>query len=82
MQENYDHYISRNIKGLYRRRLFGPLLYLIFIIAVFIVLPVTSVVFPTKIINRLPDKINPATMIIIKEIRFEDLSILYFPVSN
>ena len=49
MQENYDHYISRNIKSLYRRRLFGPLLYLIFIIAVFIVLPVTSVVFPTEL---------------------------------
>lgn len=49
MQENYEHYISRNIKSLYRKRLAGPLLYLIFAVTLFILLPVTSVIFPTEL---------------------------------
>lgn len=49
MQENYEHYISRNIKSLYRKRLFGPILYLIFAITLWIMLPVTAVVFPTEL---------------------------------
>mgnify|MGYP000612306251 CR=1 FL=1 len=29
MPENYDHYITKNIKALYKRRLFSPIVYLI-----------------------------------------------------
>lgn len=49
MQENYEHYISRNIKSLYRRRLIGPLLYLVFATMVWGALPVASAAFPAKL---------------------------------
>lgn len=49
MQENYEHYISKNIKTLYRKRLMGPLLYLIFAALVWGALPVASAAFPAKL---------------------------------
>ncbi|MCI9417464.1 MAG: hypothetical protein HFI82_08660 [Eubacterium sp.] len=49
MQENYEHYISKNIKSLYCRRLFGPIIYLIFSAVLWGVLPIASVVFPSKL---------------------------------
>lgn len=49
MQENYEHYISRNIKSLYRKRLLAPILYLIFAATLVILLPIASVVFPSKL---------------------------------
>ncbi len=49
MQDNYEHYISRNIKSLYRRRLIGPFLYLIFAAILWIMLPITSVIFPAEL---------------------------------
>lgn len=32
MPENYDHYISKNIKAFYKRRLAAPIIYLIVLI--------------------------------------------------
>lgn len=49
MQENYEHYISRNIKSLYLKRLIPPILYLIFAAILFGILPVTSVLFPATL---------------------------------
>ena len=49
MQENYEHYISRNIKSLYRRRLIAPILYLLVALVLWITLPVLAVVFPTEL---------------------------------
>lgn len=51
MQENYEHYITRNIKTLYQKRLLAPVLYLIFISFLWVTLPVFSVVFPTELTN-------------------------------
>ena len=48
MQDNYEHYITRNIKSLYRRRLIAPTVYLIFITFLWVFLPVFSVLFPTE----------------------------------
>lgn len=48
---NYDHYISGNIKTLYRKRLFAPILYLFFILLLFLNLPISSVVFPASLEN-------------------------------
>lgn len=49
MQENYEHYISRSIKTLYTKRLTGPILYLVFACILWLTLPITSVVSPTKL---------------------------------
>lgn len=49
MQENYEHYISRNIKSLYRKRLIAPILYLIVALTLWITLPILSVIFPTEL---------------------------------
>lgn len=49
MQENYEHYISRSIKSLYRKRLIAPMLYLILAAVLWTTLPVLSVTFPTKL---------------------------------
>ena len=48
MQDNYEHYITRNIKSLYRRRLIAPTIYLIFTTFLWVFLPVFSILFPTK----------------------------------
>lgn len=49
MQENYEHYISGNIKSLCRKRLIAPTLYLIFAAALFCMAPVASVLFPAEL---------------------------------
>ncbi len=54
MQENYEHYISRTIKKLYRKRLAAPVLYLIFTAILFGTLPISSVLFPSSL-KRLSD---------------------------
>ncbi|MBO5302739.1 MAG: hypothetical protein J6A92_01675 [Lachnospiraceae bacterium] len=49
MQENYEHYISRNIKALYRKRLAGPILYLLFTAILWTCLPIHPVLSPTML---------------------------------
>ena len=46
MQENYDHYISRNIKAYYKRRLFSPVVYLILLLGLWFFLSLGDLFFP------------------------------------
>ncbi len=46
MTENYDHYISRHIRRVYRRRLISPILYLIFLMILWMSLPLYDILFP------------------------------------
>ncbi len=75
MQENYEHYISRNIKNLYRKRLIPPILYLIFTTVLFGILPVASVLFPAKLSNisdmeTLHDEKNVFVSASLKDLKF------------
>ena len=49
MIENYDHYISRNIKALYKRRLFSPIIYLIILGIIWHVFSLTDLLFPVSL---------------------------------
>lgn len=49
MLENYEHYISRNIKEYYKRRLLMPILYLILLILSWNIFSLNEVFFPTQI---------------------------------
>lgn len=46
MPENYEHYITKNIKAFYRRRLFAPILYLILLFAVWHLFSLSSLLMP------------------------------------
>lgn len=49
MNTNLDHYITRNIKRIYKHRLPAPILYLIFLLVLWFCLPVDSILFPTAV---------------------------------
>lgn len=49
MQENYEHYISRNIKAFYKRRLFSPILYLVLLAILWIIFPLGSMLRPSSL---------------------------------
>lgn len=49
MQENYEHYISRNIKAFYKRRLFSPILYLVLLALLWIIFPLGSMLRPSSL---------------------------------
>ncbi len=49
MTENFEHYITRNIKNVYRRKLFSPILYLLLLLVLWIYFPVNSILFPTVV---------------------------------
>lgn len=49
MPENYDHYITKNIKALYKRRLFSPIVYLIVLMILWRVFSLTDLLFPIKL---------------------------------
>lgn len=46
---NYDHYISRNIKEHYKKRLIPPVVYLVFLLIVWNIFSLTNVFFPTEV---------------------------------
>ena len=46
MIDNYEHYITKNIKAFYKRRLFSPILYLILLAIFWFVLPLKESVKP------------------------------------
>ncbi len=46
MNGNLEHYITRNIKSVYKRRLFAPVLYLFLLAALWFSLPIDSILFP------------------------------------
>lgn len=45
---NYEHYISRNIKEYYKRKLIPPVVYLLFLLLVWNIFSLNSVFFPAK----------------------------------
>ena len=54
MPENYDHYITKNIKALYKRRLFSPIVYLIIVIVLWHVFSLTDRLFPVHLTDDVP----------------------------
>lgn len=46
MQENFDHYISRNIKAFYKRKLFSPAFYLVLLLTAWNIFSLTELLFP------------------------------------
>lgn len=46
MPDNYDHYITRNIRAFYRRRLFSPAIYLIILAILWMVFPLRAMLSP------------------------------------
>lgn len=49
MTENFEHYITRNIRNVYKRKLFSPILYLLLLLALWLYFPVSSILFPTAV---------------------------------
>ena len=56
MNNNLDHYITRNLKNVYKRKLWVPILYLLLLSVLWIYLPVDSILFPTKLSS--PDSLS------------------------
>lgn len=48
MLENYDHYISRNIKAFYKRKIFSPAVYLVLLLLVWNIFSLTDLLFPAS----------------------------------
>lgn len=46
MIENYDHYISRSIQSVYRRKLAAPFIYIILLAVLWLVTPLSHLLFP------------------------------------
>lgn len=48
MLENYEHYISKNIKTFYKRKLFSPAVYLVILLTVWHIFSLTELLFPAS----------------------------------
>ena len=46
MPDNYEHYITRNIKAFYRKRLFSPIIYLLLLAILWVALPLGDMLRP------------------------------------
>ena len=46
MPDQFEHYITKNIKAFYKRRLLTPILYLIFLLVLWFVLSLSAPLFP------------------------------------
>ena len=46
MPDQFEHYITQNIKAFYKRRLLTPILYLIFLLVLWFVLSLSAPLFP------------------------------------
>lgn len=51
MIENYEHYISRSIKSVYKRKLIAPFIYIILLVILWLTLPLSDLLFPQKAEN-------------------------------
>ena len=51
MIDNYEHYISKNIKLFYKRRLVAPIIYLIILVAMWFVFPLQNMLQPLPIME-------------------------------
>lgn len=49
MLENYEHYITKNIKAFYKRRLFAPILYLLLLILLWCLFSLSAPLFPDSL---------------------------------
>ncbi len=49
MTENYEHYITRSIRAVYRRRLIAPALYLVAAALLWLLFPMSEVLFPPAV---------------------------------
>lgn len=49
MPENYEHYITKNIKEFYKRRLIAPILYLFLLLILWLVFSLGDPLFPTSL---------------------------------
>lgn len=52
MPENYERYISKHIKSVYKRRLISPIIYLVVLLLLWLVLPLQELLFPQQINSR------------------------------
>lgn len=48
MIDNYEHYITRNIRAFYKRRLLAPICYLLLLLVLFIVFPLADMFAPAQ----------------------------------
>lgn len=55
MTDNYEHYITRNIRAFYKKRLFSPIIYLILLAILWILFPLDHMLFP----DTLPESVSP-----------------------
>ena len=51
MIENYEHYITRNIRSFYKRRLFSPILYVLILLVLGLVFPLGEMLSPIPLKN-------------------------------
>lgn len=51
MIENYEHYITRNIRAFYKRRLYSPIVYLLILLILWIIFPIGEMIAPTQLEN-------------------------------
>ena len=49
MLESYQHFITKNIKSFYTRRLFSPTIYIILLIALWFIFPIHHIVSPANV---------------------------------
>ncbi len=49
MVDNYEHYITRNIKAFYKRRLFSPTIYLLLLIALWFIFSLGEILIPISL---------------------------------
>ena len=49
MPENYDHYISKNIRAFYKKRLFSPILYLLLLLILWLLFPLHDMLLPKQL---------------------------------
>lgn len=51
MIDNYEHYITRNIRAFYKRRLFSPIVYLLILLILWIIFPLGEMLAPMRVEN-------------------------------
>ena len=49
MIDNFEHYITRNIRAFYKRRLFSPLVYLFILLVLWFVFPLGEMLSPVPL---------------------------------
>ncbi|MBR1391922.1 MAG: hypothetical protein IJ567_10900 [Lachnospiraceae bacterium] len=52
MNTNFEHYISNSLKSMYRRKLFSPAIYLLILVALWFLFPISSILFPAEVSEK------------------------------